>query len=267
MRSLLHAFLLFTLSFGLFYAFAASPIEIEKWGVTLVKADLAGEEPLVARPIPGGVAKAAVAALPKAAADVAAVVPKAPLDTASQTILLIGDSMAEGLMLRLLDYADQNKHKLATVTWYGSGTRQYGKGEVLREAIRKHKPTFIILCLGTNELLLPKIGKQYQQYVDNIVSQLGDIPFVWVGPPSWKGNYAISGLIESKVGANRFFRSEKLTMPRRADGVHPTMPGFAYWGDELGRWIQTVSAHPIRMTKPLKSKFHPKPNVTVLKQK
>ena len=44
----------------------------------------------------------------------------APLDTAAQTILLIGDSMLDGIGPRLAAYADHNGHTLYSVIWYSS---------------------------------------------------------------------------------------------------------------------------------------------------
>ena len=46
-------------------------------------------------------------------------------DTTSQRILFLGDSMAEGLVRRMADYAEENGHFLSRVVWYNSTTKSW----------------------------------------------------------------------------------------------------------------------------------------------
>lgn len=75
----------------------------------------------------------------------------------NQTILFIGDSMVEGLSRRLGDYAGENGHKLYSVIWYSSSTERWGTTHTLEHYIAKYKPTYILICLGSNELFLSLI--------------------------------------------------------------------------------------------------------------
>ena len=57
------------------------------------------------------------------------------LDTVPQRILLIGDSMLEGLSPRLAAYAQQNNHKLFTVIWYSSSSRIWATSQNIEKYI------------------------------------------------------------------------------------------------------------------------------------
>ncbi|MDE6417163.1 MAG: hypothetical protein K2K68_09095, partial [Duncaniella sp.] len=51
---------------------------------------------------------------------------KHEIDSAAQRILIIGDSMLEGLNPRLAAYAAANGHTLNSVIWYSSTTAYWG---------------------------------------------------------------------------------------------------------------------------------------------
>lgn len=174
----------------------------------------------------------------------------AELDTTAQTILFIGDSMLEGLSKRLAAYCETNGHKLYTVIWYSSSSERWGKSDRLRDYIRKIKPTFVFVCLGSNELFVSNIEEKRSQYVANIISDIGDIPYVWIGPPNWKPDTGINRLIASKAAEGCFFLSDGMTFERKKDGAHPTSASAALWMDSVVRWMPGHAAHPIRLTFP-----------------
>ena len=68
---------------------------------------------------------------------------KIETDTAAQNILIIGDSMLEGLNPRLAAYADKNGHTIHSVIWYSSTTKYFGESDTLKYFIRKYNPSFI----------------------------------------------------------------------------------------------------------------------------
>src|SRR5574344_925399 len=53
------------------------------------------------------------------------------LDTTSQTILLIGDSMAYTLMFRMQNYCSYNGHNLHVVSWVAASTKTYAECDTL----------------------------------------------------------------------------------------------------------------------------------------
>lgn len=172
------------------------------------------------------------------------------LDTCPKTILFIGDSMLEGLSPRFAHYAKANGHKLYTVIWYSSTSEIWGGSGKLSSYISRLHPDYILICLGANELFVSDIAKKRDRYVKQIVKEIGDIPFLWIGPPNWKKDTGINDLIASNVPEGSFFLSDGMHFNRKKDGAHPTHESAALWADSIARWMPTHSNHPIRMTRP-----------------
>ncbi len=171
-------------------------------------------------------------------------------DTMPKTILLIGDSMLDGLSPRMSAYAQFNGHKLYSVIWYSSTTEVWGTRDKLRHYIGTLKPDYIFISLGGNELFVKDIKEKRAKYVDNILKDIGNIPFIWIGPPNWKPDTGINDLVCSKVGNGRFFLSKDLTFERKKDGAHPTNASAAVWLDSVMRWMPGHAEHPIKMNVP-----------------
>ena len=62
----------------------------------------------------------------------------AQVDSAPQSILLIGDSMTLNLAMRLAQYAKANGHSFHAVNWDSSGTVKWGKSRHLGEYIKEY---------------------------------------------------------------------------------------------------------------------------------
>ena len=179
---------------------------------------------------------------------------KVELDTASKSILFIGDSMLEGLSPRLAAYSKMNGHKLNTVIWYSSTSEYWGKCDTLKHYIKQFNPNYIFICLGANELFVKDIKKKRAKYVDHILSQIGEIPYLWIGPPNWKEDTGINDLLEMKLKQGSFFLSNGMKFDRTRDGAHPTRTSAALWMDSVGRWMKDKSNHPIKMAVPQEKK-------------
>lgn len=175
------------------------------------------------------------------------------VDTLPQVFLVFGDSMTQNIAIRLAAYARQNGHEIHTINWDSSGTRIWSQSDTLSYYIREFKPTFIFVSLGGNESGYDK-PDVLKPNVEKILSKIGDIPFVWIGPPSLKnGNSEMySDMLGSTLPAGTFFRSDRLELERRRDKIHPTKEAAAYQVDELAKWMKT-SAHPIKMDFPADS--------------
>jgi hypothetical protein len=176
----------------------------------------------------------------------------AKVDSSGHSILLTGDSMCEGLMFRFKDYAEYNKHQLKTVIWYGSTTLSWGESDSLKKLIEKYKPSYVIFTTGSNELFIRNIGER-EKHIQDIVNQMGNRKFIWIGPPNWTEDTGINDLIAKNVGADRFFISKHLKFDRANDGAHPTFRSAAVWADTISAWIMHKSRHKILMQRPKKS--------------
>lgn len=182
--------------------------------------------------------------------DTTTVTEEAQLDTLKQTVLFVGDSMLEGLGRRFADYAEQNGHKLHVIIWYSSTSQQWGNTKTLDHYISSLNPTFIVICLGSNELFVRDLT-QRDRNIQQILSKIGSIPYVWIGPPNWKKDTGIDSLILKNVGGKRYFDSQRLSFQRGSDNAHPTMSSAAAWMDSVAVWMQSPeTAHPIVMQRP-----------------
>lgn len=171
-------------------------------------------------------------------------------DTTAQTILFIGDSMLEGLSPRMAAYAKENGHKMYTVIWYSSTSDVWGGCDTLRTFIRRFKPSYIMICLGANELFVKDIEKKRDKYVKSILSQIGDIPYLWIGPPNWKPDTGINRLVGKNAKDGSFFLSDGMSFDRTKDGAHPTRTSAAAWMDSVIRWMPANASHLIRLNVP-----------------
>ncbi len=171
------------------------------------------------------------------------------LDTATQRILFIGDSMLEGLSRRLCDYVLANGHTQTSVIWYSSTSQYWAESDTLEYFIRKTTPTFIIVCLGSNELFVRDLSER-DVWLNKLIKKIGNIPFVWVSPPNWREDTGINEIIIKNVGKQRYFDSRKLTLKRGRDKIHPTFKAAETWMDSIAVWIMEKSVHPIRLNIP-----------------
>jgi hypothetical protein len=172
------------------------------------------------------------------------------VDSSAQKFLLIGDSMLEFLRVRLNDYCRKNNHTMNTVIWYSSSSLWYGQCDTLKYFINKHKPTYVLLVLGANELFVKNITTERAEYVRNIVAQMDPLPFVWIGPPNWKDDTGINDLILRYAGKDRYYPSKKLSFERTKDGAHPKRESAYNWMDSVAVYLQTEARYKILMAKP-----------------
>lgn len=177
---------------------------------------------------------------------------KNEMDTTKKTILFIGDSMVECLFPRMSAYAKKNGHTFYAVVWYSATTEVYGTRTTVKEYIDKYHPDYILFSLGGNELFIRDIKENRQKFVDEIIRQFGDIPYIWIGPPNWKPDTGINDMIKSSVPEGCFYLSYTPDQhyDRKKDGAHPTAASSNQWMDRICKWIMTESAHRIRLEKP-----------------
>ena len=177
---------------------------------------------------------------------------KNEMDTTKKTILFIGDSMVECLFPRMSAYAKKNGHTFYAVVWYSATTEVYGTRTTVKEYIDKYHPDYILFSLGGNELFIRDIKENRQKYVDEIIRQFGNIPYIWIGPPNWKPDTGINDMIKSSVPEGCFYLSYTPDQhyDRKKDGAHPTAASSNQWMDRICKWIMTESAHRIRLEAP-----------------
>lgn len=184
-----------------------------------------------------------------------------PPDTEPQRILIVGDSMIEGLLPRLADYAAENGHSVSAVIWYGSRTIDWARGSRLSDALRDFRPTFVVFVVGSSELTTRDIEKR-SGAVRQMLKAVGERKWIWVGPPNWRTDTGLGAMLERELGPGRYFRSRELSFERKRDGIHPTLAASQRWMDAVAEWLISKSAVPIRMSAPQKSGA-PRPSARV----
>ena len=170
----------------------------------------------------------------------------------AERILLIGDSMLDGLCRRLQDYADENGHYLRTFIWYGATTRHWATTKDLANQIAKERPTLIVFSCGSNDLGYYDLTRR-EGYVKDIIKTMGKVPYVWVGPTTLRGvkDNGIGGIIRRNTGENHFFDTTKVNLVRGKDGIHPTFASAAQWMDKIVEWMK-ANGYQIKLNRPTK---------------
>lgn len=239
---------LLLLPLALIIAYANSDIEIATPVFALEKVSMPKSIPSLLPDSPAPVDT--IAAVDTIEVDTMVPVDTLTVDTTRRRVLLIGDSMLEGLRLRMADYAMENGYDLMAVVWYSSNTLWYSKTDTIEHFIAQHQPDFIMVCIGGNEQFVRDLDKR-AGYVQTIMDKIGDIPFVWIGTPSWRKTTAFNDRVREVVGDKRFYDSSRLTLARREDHAHPTTSAAAQWMDSVAVWMSSAqTAHPIRMDVP-----------------
>ena len=166
-------------------------------------------------------------------------------DTSAHRILFIGDSMVEGLRYRLSQYATANGHSMECVIWYSSSSKYWAQGDTLSHFIRRFDPSYIFVCMGANELFVRNLEER-EAAIGKIIREMGDLPFIWIGPPNWKPDTGINDILLRLCGRKRYYPSLRLSYERASDGAHPVMRSYNMWADSVSTWLRDSSAHPIR---------------------
>lgn len=176
----------------------------------------------------------------------------APLPT-----LLVGDSMGVGLTSPLR-MAGLPIHSIAVV----GTTVEYwvNQGLPALQAELAKKPGGVLVALGTNDAFngdayAPRAAAAVQKLLAAI-DAAGGLTF-WIGPPKLPASYggkapsqavvdAIRNAVDTFPPGASWIESGALTIPRSADGLHPTAAGYSYWSDiivdQLGQSFVAPSA-------------------------
>lgn len=181
---------------------------------------------------------------PVSTPDVAGGAAVSPLhqETRIKKLLIVGDSMTGWLGERLEAYGRENGFEVATVVWDGSTIRKWGDSSArLAAIVKKEAPDAVFVSLGLNELLEKNPSARYSESLDRIKEAVGDVPMLWVGPPSWPGKGSgetLNKWLSEKMGSGHFYRSSDLKLGRQSKtNPHPSRAGITAWVDSLMQWI------------------------------
>lgn len=164
-------------------------------------------------------------------------------DSTVRRIMVFGDSMTWLLANRLADYGEKNGYTVTSITWDGSTTIGWCQSEKLIDNLAEVKPDFIFISLGGNELTVNDLTSR-SKYVETLLSNIGDIPLVWVGPPMEAKDTKFEDMIKSMIPEGAYFRTQGMELEIGPDHIHPTRAGAAVLIDSVMRWMPKTP-HPI----------------------
>ena len=172
-------------------------------------------------------------------------------DSIHKRVLIFGDSTLDGVARRFADYARENNFSLYSAVWYGATVNDWAWTTELPRLMKSVNPNYVIISLGTNDLGYHDLSARAKA-VREIVHEVGNVPFVWIGPISLKvikKDPGVAAMIRENVGADRFYDSYHLKLARLGDGIHPTFAASATWVDSVARWM-AGSRRPLLLSKP-----------------
>ena len=164
-------------------------------------------------------------------------------DTTVHNVLVFGDSMTHHLAMSISKYGTKNHYKVTGVTWESSSIPGWKNSDKIQKYLEMVKPDFVFISLGSNEMGIKHFERRIPD-IEAIATEMGDIPYVWVGPPLWTEDKGLYPVLEKALPKGKVFKIENLAIERGPDHVHPTKRGADVWADTLMRWIKK-SDHPI----------------------
>lgn len=162
-----------------------------------------------------------------------------PLSLANKTVLLTGDSMAEGIGWSMKKKVEDAGGHIIVQPVYSSTTVQWQDEGRIREYIERFNPDIIFVALGSNEIFVTDLEARAKA-VRGISADIGSRPAYWIGPPSWKPDKGIVRVIEENFKEGHFYNSNSLVVPRRKDGAHPTVEGYKIWTELIWTWYARI---------------------------
>lgn len=160
----------------------------------------------------------------------------------ARKVLVMGDSMTGWLAERLNAYGKQNGFTVSAVIWDGSTIGKWADSPKVSEIVTEQKPDVVLLCLGMNSLFEKNPESRLGTSLTKLLKKMGDVPVIWIGPPSWPGHKegdVLSNWLAKELGASHYFRSLGLTLVRQSKrNPHPTREGMMKWADALVDWVK-----------------------------
>ena len=172
-------------------------------------------------------------------------------ESGKKLLLLTGDSMIDCLAWTIEPYCARLGYDFKRAPFIASTTGIWAKNRYMARLIKKHRPFFIIICLGSNEYYLdPEAIRNRAGFVKEIIDEAGAIPLLWIGPPDLDAVKALDSVVGGIIGERRYFPSSDLVLDRQGDNHHPSIRAAAAWADTVCRWVQFTSEYKQRLLPP-----------------
>jgi hypothetical protein len=160
-----------------------------------------------------------------------------PVSLAGKSVLLVGDSMAEGLRPSLQQRVEAAGGRFFGEPWQSSTIIGWEGSGRLKEMLERYQPDIVFISLGSNELEAHR-PEGRAPLIKRMLEEIGRRPAYWIGPPSWKTDRGLLRVIEENFQPGHFYNASDLQVPRQRDGKHPTLEGFSQWTELIWTWYE-----------------------------
>lgn len=159
-----------------------------------------------------------------------------PLLVPGDRLLLLGDSLAEGLATPLGQLSHDTHVDFASDGRSGTRIADWASQSWLETALAR-RPKLVIVSLGTNDMLMldPRIETgQLRALVARI--KASGARQLWLMPPTMPfDDHGVRAMLE-EAGMD-LFPSDALDIPRGPDLIHPTAMGYAGWAGAVWQYL------------------------------
>lgn len=172
--------------------------------------------------------------------------PSSP-STGAARALLVGDSLAVGLAPPMRSRFRSAGGDLVSRGINSTTIDHWAGGSALAESLTQTRPKLTLVSLGTNDLAA-KPAEHKRPLIAALVGRIraAGSDVAWILPPAMPitdrgGTRAILAAELARLAVPAF-DSEKLSLPRASDGIHPTPAGYDTWAAHIVTWLATSRA-------------------------
>jgi lysophospholipase L1-like esterase len=160
-------------------------------------------------------------------------------------VLLVGDSLAVGTAPHYAALAKEAGVDFKSLAIVGTRIDQWAASADLAKAIQDFNPGLVLVSLGTNDSFMKgDVIAGQRAKLEKLLTVLGDRDIVWIGPPTLPNppTPGMITMIQDSAGSPlaphyHYFHSERLSIPRGPDNIHPTVRGYAGWAGAVWHWL------------------------------
>ena len=159
-------------------------------------------------------------------------------------LLLIGDSLAQGLMPQFQVFATEAGIGYVGTGIPGSFVHQWASSDWLVKKLIEFKPTHVLVSLGANDAYSGLAPAAVEASAVALVEKLkaADAHVIWIGAPALPETLGTSKVDEATLSNIRsaapyYFASEEYSIPRGPDNLHPSVQGYAGWAGAIWNWL------------------------------
>jgi lysophospholipase L1-like esterase len=168
-----------------------------------------------------------------------------------ERIMLIGDSLAQGLVGRIKPFAEKQNIPFIGKGIVSSHVSQWVNDSWFDQSLSVFKPTVVLISLGTNDCYSNVDLKSFENNVKTLLDKVksaGARP-VWIGNPKLPEKGLTGAPLRPEILqiiqrlAPAYIKSEDLNIDQ-IDKIHPTAGGYGLWAESIWSKINSDKATP-----------------------